>query len=212
MGVGALFFTSLVVGLSGAMAPGSLLVVNVQAVLEDGFKGSLKTVVGHALSELFLVLLMLFGLTALLAQEATAAWISLAGSVMLLWFGTTTVKDSLRGKYSLDLNTATVNEKHMPYVLRGVIATVSNPYWLLWWATIGASYFVLAENAGSPIAVFFLGHISADFLWYSLIALLLLSGKKFISDKVYRYVLAGCGVFLVFLSIYFFYSGIKLLN
>lgn len=212
MSAGALFFTSLIVGLSGAMAPGSLLVVNVQAVLEDGFAGSLKTVLGHALSELCLVLLMLFGLTAFLAQQTTAAWISLAGSAMLLWFGATTVKDSLQGKYSLDLDKTIKNEKQIPYTLRGVIATVSNPYWLIWWATIGASYFVLAKNAGSPISAFFLGHISADFLWYALIAIVLLSGKKFISDKVYSYVLAACGGFLIVLAVYFFYSGIKLLG
>src|SRR3972149_5217323 len=48
-------------------------------------------------------------------------------------------------------------------VADGIIASISNPYWSLWWATIGLGYLALSSGQGlTGVAFFFAGHILAD--------------------------------------------------
>jgi len=81
--------------------------------------------------------------------------------------------------------------------LGGLIATASNPYWFLWWATIGAGYVVHSQNYGISGALFFFsGHILADFIWLSLLAVALVSGKRWLTDRFYQGIIFGLGLFL----------------
>ncbi|HHU86032.1 MAG TPA: LysE family transporter, partial [Peptococcaceae bacterium] len=87
--------------------------------------------------------------------------------------------------------------------------SVSNPYWTLWWATIGLGYITMSLKSGfSGLASFFTGHILADLTWYSLIAAAVAGGRKFMSERAYRGILILCGVFLVALGGYFLYFGL----
>jgi len=52
--------------------------------------------------------------------------------------------------------------------------SLSNPYWVIVVATIGLGYLVSSLRFGiAGVALFFLGHISADLAWYSIISMLL---------------------------------------
>ena len=96
----------------------------------------------------------------------------------------------------------------------GLLTTVANPYWLLWWATVGAAYFVRFTRFG-PLAVaglFFIGHISLDLGWNSFLALVVGAGRGKIPARAFRVVLGGCGVFLIGMSLYFVYSGVNFLT
>lgn len=92
-------------------------------------------------------------------------------------------------------------------VLAGALISFSNPYWSLWWATVGLGYITLSLNrGGAGVASFFSGHILADLVWYSLISAAVAGGRRFLTPGVYRGILMMCGVFLVFLGGYFIYS------
>lgn len=94
-------------------------------------------------------------------------------------------------------------------MLAGVLISLANPYWSLWWATIGLGYITISlKNGASGLTSFFSGHIMADLVWYSLIAAVVAGGRKFISDRFYRGLLIACGVFLVGLGFYFIYRGV----
>jgi len=48
---------------------------------------------------------------------------------------------------------------------------VANPYWIIWWATIGLGYILYSWLFGFwDIASFFSGCILSDMAWYSLVA------------------------------------------
>src|SRR4030065_277109 len=98
-------------------------------------------------------------------------------------------------------------------VLAGILVSLSNPYWLLWWATVGSSYVVWAMGVGIVgLIAFYSGHILSDLSWYSLVSLLVASGRKIVRDKVYRGLLLACGIFLLGLGGYFVFSGIRFLR
>ena len=73
---------------------------------------------------------------------------------------------------------------------------------------IGLGYVVISMKFGfAGLAVFFICHILADLVWYSSIALMISRGRRFISDRVYRGMIAACAVLLVVFGVYFGYTG-----
>ena len=66
-------------------------------------------------------------------------------------------------------------------VAAGFLISLSNPYWILWWATVGITYLNLSLRFGAMgLAAFFGGHLLADLSWYSLVALGVARGRRFL--------------------------------
>ncbi len=210
----AIALTAFVVGLSGAMMPGSLLVVNIQETMRRGLGAWPLVVGGHAALELLMVLALVLGLGAILNDPVIAGILGIGGGLVLGWFGWNTLRACLGGEISLSsaLRTEAAAPGRGP-LLAGAVATLSNPYWFLWWAGIGAGYVALALRTGpAGVGAFYVGHISADFLWYGLVSLLTVGGLRLVSDRLYRSVLAACGLFIIALAGYFVYTGYRLLG
>ncbi len=198
--------TSFIVALSGALMPGPLLTVTVGEAARRGFWAGPLIIVGHSLLELGLVLLLLVGLGAWLNQPLILGSVAVLGAAMLGWMGLTTLKASRRGRLDLDGG----NGSGLNPVLAGVLMSAANPYWLIWWLTIGLGYVMFAMKYGAAgVALFYLGHIAADFTWYTIVSGAVAGGRRFLSDGLYRGFLAGCGVFLVGFGGYFAVQGVK---
>ena len=203
----ALFVSSFLMAFSGAMMPGPLLTVNIHESYRLGFRAGPLLIFGHGILETLLVIGLTLGLDAYLVQPFFKGSVALVGGIVLLWMGWGIARDSLRGKVTLNM-AAGGKVKRMHPVLAGIVVSISNPYWSLWWATIGLTYLALAVQQGViALAVFLGGHLLADLIWYSAISLAVVSGRKFISDQVYQGILVICGVFLVVLALYFIWSG-----
>lgn len=213
MSVTALFITAFMVGLSGAMMPGSMLTAVISQSAQRGFWIGPLIVLGHAILEFLLIVALLAGLSSLITKPMVSMVVALVGGAFLIYLGYITVRDTLAGRVSIDAEAAAGNHgRLMNPVPVGILVSLSNPYWSIWWATIGLSYLTLAMKNGSiGVASFYCGHISADLLWYSVVAGLIAGGKRFINQKVYNAVLLICGLFLAGLGVYFIYSGIKFL-
>ena len=206
-----IFTTAFIVGLSGAMMPGPLLTADIIYSAEKGFWAGPLLILGHGLLEISLIIILLAGAASFLIRPAVATVIALAGGLFLIYFGFTMVWDVYTGKVSsLGPNSPVKSGKsaRMHPILTGIIISAANPYWIIWWATIGLSYLTLALKSGAlGITSFYSGHVLADFLWYTAIALMVSKGAGFISPRIYRGVLTICGFFLLGLGAYFLYSG-----
>ncbi len=227
MEIYAIFTTSLIVGFSGAIMPGPLLTVTIGESARRGFMAGPLIVAGHAILELALILALAGGLSALLTAGRVSHIIAVLGGTFLLYMGAGMTRDALAGKISLKTagqpgedgkagesscslaNGGRIAPKRMHPVLAGILVSISNPYWSLWWATIGLGYITFSLQRGAPgLASFFTGHILADLAWYSLIAAVVAGGRKFLSDRIYSGIIAACGVFLLGLGGYFLHYGI----
>ena len=204
-----IFTTALLVGFSGAVMPGPLSAVTAEHALRRGFSAAPLVTLGHGFLEVIMVALLLLGLGHYLALPYVAGIIGLAGGLVLVWMGLGMVRNALKGQLSLTATgDKTLNAGSA--LFGGIVATASNPYWFLWWATIGAGYVALAQNSGlSGVFLFFSGHLLADFLWLSVLAAAFVSGKRWLTDKIYCWIVVGLGVFLILFSIYFFHSGLQ---
>ena len=209
----AIFTTSLMVCFSGALMPGPLLTVTISQSAQRGFWQGPLLILGHAIAELVLVLALTAGLSRLLKRKAVAGLIGLLGGAFLLWMGLDIARSAWWGTVSLSLASAEGSGAQVGPVVAGALVSVSNPHWVLWWATVGVSYVALALRQG-PLGLgsFSVGHIVADLSWYSLVAFVITAGRSLLSQPVYRGILLICGFFLIALSIYFIYSGINFLR
>ena len=209
----AIFTTSLIVGFSGALMPGPLLTVVISGSARRGFWEGPALVLGHAVAEVLIVAALAVGLSRLLKRNLVAGLIGLLGGAFLLWMGFDIVRSAWWGTVSLEQTTGAQAGLQFGPIITGIVVSISNPYWVLWWATVGASYVALSLAQG-PVGLgsFYFGHILSDLSWYSLVALLIAKGKTLLSQPVYRLILLVCGFFLMALSIYFICSGIRFLR
>ncbi len=202
-----LFGISLLVGLSGAVMPGPLLTVTINESYRRGFIAAPLLVAGHAVLEGGLLFLLALGLDSVITRPAAFAVIGTAGGAVLFWMGVSMVLEERDRPLSLDLEMR--EGKATGPFLAGLTTSVSNPYWILWWATFGLAWLSKALGHGvAGVASFYLGHVSADVAWYFLVALLVVTGKRFISDRVYRWIIIGCGTFLLLLGARFLGDGL----
>jgi threonine/homoserine/homoserine lactone efflux protein len=201
-----IFCTSFFLALSGALMPGPLLTVTVSESSQRGALVGPMVIFGHSLLEFALVVALLSGLAPFLVRDDVFIVVSLTGGTVLLWMGTT----MLRSLPQLSLNAQTDGQRSRNLVLTGIILSAANPYWLIWWASIGLGYIMYAMKFGiMGIAAFFFGHILADLAWYCLISFGIAKGRRFFSDSLYRKLIGCCAVFLLVFSCWFLYGGIE---
>jgi threonine/homoserine/homoserine lactone efflux protein len=201
-----LFVTSFIVALSGAVMPGPLLTVTISESPRRGMMTGPLLIVGHAVLELALVLALLMGLAPVLKMKPVFIVIALAGSAVLLWMGV----GMLKSLPSMVLKTANDNAKGKSLVLSGVLMSLANPYWSIWWATIGLGYILHSMDAGTMgVVAFFSGHILGDLFWYAAVSAAVWKGRKLLSDRSYRILIGTCALFLIAFSFLFAFSGVQ---
>ena len=201
MNIVLIFFSSFIIALSGALVPGPLFTITVSESLRRGFKTGPLIIFGHGLLEITIVILLFFGISPFLLEDRTRQFISVAGGIILMIMGVMLFRDA--GKTRLDLSPGERQTGLHP-VVSGIIGSLSNPYWIIWWVTIGLGYLVSSLRYGIPgVIAFFSGHISADLLWYSMISYAVSRGQKIMGERGYRYLLSACGIFLIFFGGWF---------
>lgn len=206
-----IFITSFLLALSGALMPGPLLTVTInESVTRGPWTGPLL-IIGHAILELILIIIILWGLGTILQDDTILSVIAFIGSVFMLAMGYSMIRN-VRFLTLSDAQSQTPKStiarilKHP--LSAGVIVSLANPYWSVWWLTIGLTYIFISVKLGIiGIIVFFVGHVMADFLWYSVVSVSISLGRRYFTDGVYRGIAAFCGLFLLGFSVYFFKSG-----
>lgn len=225
MDVPAIFWTAFIVGFSGAMMPGPLLTVTIAESMRRGAGAGPLLVLGHGLLEVALVVALLLGLAALLARPVVTAVIGMIGGAFLVFLAYNMGRDALLHRLQLPAGDGAVATSPAgvvsaksswaagsPFrlVVSGATVSISNPYWSLWWATVGLGYITFSWQKGwIGVSSFVGGHVLADLIWYSLVAATVAGGRRLLTPGIYRGIIMVCAIFLAGLGGYFFYQGIK---
>ena len=225
MELAGLFTTAFLVGLSGAMMPGPLLTVTIGETARHGIVAAPLIILGHIALELILVVALALGMVNVLKTGASQ-WMAVFGGLFMLWMGWGMIRGVIAGRVSLpphkDTSEAGVkpeqsllNSKNdwllkSRLVLSGGLISLANPYWLLWWATVGLGYTTVALKSGTiGVAFFFTGHALSDLVWYFMIGAAVSGGRKYFTEAVYKVVLVVCGFFLFGMGGFFIHYGVS---
>jgi threonine/homoserine/homoserine lactone efflux protein len=203
-----IFATSFGVGFSGAIMPGPVLTVTIAEATKRGIWAGPLIVLGHGIIEFALFIALVLGLGSILKHDIVFGIVGVGGAIVLIWMGIGMVREIKTATLKLEL---AEGERSRP-VLAGLLTSVSNPYFTIWWATIGLSYIALSQQYGiAGLSSFYSGHIMSDFVWFCAIAWAVTMGKRIMNDHVYRWIIGLCGGFLSILGLYFGYSGVQAL-
>lgn len=202
-----IFTGAFIVSLSGALMPGPLLTITIVHTIKRGFSAGPLVVLGHMILEFTLLVGLVLGLGEFLVTGSVIKVIFILGGAILIAMGIDLFIHGRKASLSTDVSVPLKMTAHP--VVSGIIVSLSNPYWLIWWITIGLGYVIKAmKYKFLGLAVFFSGHILADLLWYSFISFSFSRGKRFIKDRVYHILILICGIFLIGFGAWFLYSGI----
>ncbi|MDD5347301.1 MAG: LysE family transporter [Candidatus Omnitrophica bacterium] len=194
------FGISFAVALSGALMPGPLLTTVIAESTRKGFQAGPYICIGHAILEACMVALIIAGLSQAGTSRPVVYGICVGGAAILLYFGISMLASARR--LSLTQDVSATRSAHP--VLLGITVSLANPYWTMWWLTAGAGLLIASRKQGWPaLAAFFLGHIAADFAWYSIIAWGFSRSRKILSDRIYRGIIVLCGLTLIAFAVYF---------
>ena len=205
LSLSGIFFSAFAVGFSGAIMPGPLFAVTIAEARRRGAWAGPLLIVGHAILEAFTVALLALGLVEFLKSDPMpVGLIGLAGGALLAWMGA----DMVRAARKVSLQEGETRGTRMHPVVAGIVMSVSNPYWALWWLGIGSLYVTIGARFGAlGIVVFFLGHILSDFVWYTFVSVAVARGRSIIPDRAFRWIITVCGAGLVFFGVWFVRTG-----
>lgn len=194
-----IFLTSFGIAFSGALMPGPLLSATISESIRRGPSTGPLFILGHGILELILITALFLGLAPILVQKEVFIFIALAGGGFMIFMAVS----MLKGIPGLSLKTDESIPLNGNLIFLGAALSLANPYWLIWWATIGLGYILSAGKLGLPgVIVFFTGHIMADALWYVFVSAAVSKSRNIMSDKVYRILIGICALFLISYAIY----------
>ncbi len=190
--------TVITISVSGVMSPGPLFAANIAYGLKGGIKTGLKMAYGHTVVELPLVILLGIGAISLTAIPQFREIIAVLGALSLFVFAGIQIKSTIKKPSPI------FEGKQGPF-LAGIILSGLNPFFLIWWFTIGfkliTDAIILYSFVG--IGIMFAFHIWMDYAWLCSVAFLSSKGKKIISSRNYNIFMIAISGILVYFGIVF---------
>ena len=196
--------TVILVSVSGVMSPGPLFTTNVLYGIKDGLRAGIKMAGGHTVVELPLILLLGAGVISLESFPQFRIAVSFLGALGLFAFAALQIRSAIRLGPE-----RTERAGHGPF-LAGVMLTALNPFFIVWWLTIGTK--IISDAVGmwslAGLGIMFGFHIWMDYAWMGTVGLLSKRGSKFMSARIHRIVMISLSAALVYFGIVFVVDGL----
>jgi len=159
---------------------------------------------GHAVIEVPLILLIYFGFAQFFQNIIVQLVLSILGGGMIIWLGISMFR----------ARTAVVHQgKDLPYnaFSAGIITSVFNPFFLVWWATIGSMLIMrILEFGTAGLIIFVIVHWLCDLVWLSFISVVIYRTHSLWGRKLQEWLFIACSLLLVGFGLWFLISGIQL--
>ncbi len=184
------------ISLSGVMMPGPLTAATIAKGYREQNAG-IFIALGHAVVEIPLMAIVYFGLGHFFTNPEFKKVVGVAGGLLLVFMGLMV----LRGFRKNIAESADI-----PYssLVTGIMLTGANPYFFLWWATIGIALIVTAAQFGIwGLVIFAVVHWSCDLVWEQIVSVSVFRTKHMWTQTVQRVVFGICAALLVGFGIYF---------
>lgn len=198
--------TIILVTASGALAPGPLFFETISKGSKIGAKSGIIFSIAHSVVEFSLIMLFAIGLITIANEPIVKLVIGLLGGTTLIIFGLLQVYKTI--VYKNEENKYTKSSfRHL--FLIGLAFTGLNPYFLIWWLTVGANLIIISLEFAAFAGVIFMYicHVWIDYVWYTTVAHLAKKGADIIGNKWYKTIMIIFGFILVYFGITFIYGA-----
>ncbi len=187
----------LVISLSGVLAPGPVTAAAIGMGSGNRFAG-LFMALGHGIVEFPLMLLLLLGVGRLLKRPSLSILIGLAGGGFLVFLAVQMFQ-GLGGS-----GAGPVQATRGSPLAAGILLSAGNPYFLIWWATVGLALITTARTFGFwAFGLMALVHWSCDLIWLTVLSWASFEGSVLLGLTGQRIVLAICAATMLAFGLYF---------
>ena len=184
------------ISLSGVMLPGPLTAATIARGYNDKNAGVLIGL-GHGVIEMPIIALVYFGFASYLTIPVVKQITGVAGGLLLIVMGLIVF---FTFKKPVTVSTAA------PYgsLVTGIVMTGGNPYFFLWWATIGVALITGAVAFGIyGIVLFAIVHWSCDIVWSQIVSMTVFKTRHLWTPGVQKVIFGICALVLVGFGLWF---------
>jgi threonine/homoserine/homoserine lactone efflux protein len=198
-----LLLSVVVISLSGVMMPGLMFGVTLVKSLKSPWAGA-EIALGHAVIEVPITLLIYFGFARFFENTIAQLVLSILGGSMIIWLGISMFRartEMVRGGKDLPYNA----------FITGILTSALNPFFWLWWVTIGSMLVMKFFDFGvTGLAVFIVVHWLCDLVWLSFVSNLVYRTHSLWGRKFQEGLFITGSLLLVGFGIWYTISGIQL--
>jgi threonine/homoserine/homoserine lactone efflux protein len=202
--------TVVVVTASGALAPGPLFFGTIMHGTKEGARSGFSCAIGHTVVEFPLVLGLALGLLAAANQPLIKAVIGVVGGIGLIGFGVMQTYVTIKSKA---ISGETTKSRKLPTssLLLGLALTGLNPYFILWWLTIGSTLIIqaLAFAAIVGVLLMYVAHVWMDYAFLTALAHFAKKGKSIVGSRYYKLALIAFGIILIYYGASFVVDAVR---
>ena len=186
------------------MSPGPLFTANIACGIKDGAKSGIKIAIGHTIVELPLIVLLGVGAFSLELFPEFRTIISILGAITLFVFAALQIRSVTKGNQNI------THSSNQNPLLIGIVLTGLNPFFLVWWISVGLKLISDAVALWSfvGILIVFVSHIWMDFVWLGTVSFFASKSSRFISDKNYKILMIVLSIVLVYFGVIFLLEAI----
>jgi len=192
----------IVISFSGVMMPGPMFAVTLAKSYKSPWAGTYISL-GHAVIEVPLILLIYFGFAQFFQNSVVQLVLSVVGGGMIVWMGISMFRARAEvAQGGKDL-------RYSAFVA-GIFTSGLNPFFLLWWATIGSMLIMRFLDFGTAgLIIFIVVHWLCDLLWLSFVSVTVYKTHSLWGRKFQEWVFIACSLLLIGFGIWFMVSGIR---
>jgi threonine/homoserine/homoserine lactone efflux protein len=203
--------TVVLVTVSGALAPGPLFFATLSQGSQSGTKTGMVFSISHTIIEFSLIMCLAVGLLTVANEQFVKQIIGISGGLVLIIFGFIQLKNFITR--NVEENKPKVIETKRLFLL-GMVFTGLNPYFIIWWLTVGAQLIILSLEFASFVGVIFMYvcHVWMDYVWLISISYFAKKGSNIIGMKWYQPLLGIFGVILVYFGVQFIVDATGILS
>ena len=188
------------------MQPGPVTATAIAMGARSRYAGALLAI-GHGIIEFPLMVVIILGMGKYFQLPKVRIAIGLAGGIFLILMAAQALL-SLKAKADTEPKAL-----HGKPILAGIILSAGNPYFLLWWATVGLALATQATKWGIwAFALFALAHWSVDLVWLQILSWASFKGSSLFGPRVQQIVLLICSLALFGFGLFFIYGAIRPLS
>ncbi|MEN6427799.1 MAG: LysE family transporter [Phycisphaerales bacterium] len=174
------------ISLTGALSPGPVTTVAIAMGARNRWAGTLMAL-GHGVVEFPLMVLLIFGVGRFLQIRWVEIGIGLAGGAIMMFIACQMFRGLRRA------GDAAVQVTRSGPFAAGIFLSGGNPYFLIWWATMGLAMITQARGFGGwAFVLFALTHWSCDLIWLTTLSWASFKGTAIFGPRGQRIVLAIC--------------------
>jgi len=184
------------------MMPGPMFAVTLAKSYKSPWAGTWISL-GHAVIEVPLILLIYYGFARFFDNSVVQLVMSIVGGGMIIWLGISMFRarvEVVRGTRDLPYNA----------LVAGIITSGFNPFFLLWWATIGSMLIMrFLGFGGGGLVIFIIVHWLCDLVWLTFVSFTFYKTHSFWGRRLQEWLFIACSAILVGFGAWFIISGIQ---